>query len=479
MIDKAAVIGGGVIGGGWVARLLQNGVNVAVFDIDPDAPRKIAEILQNANAAIEKLTVIPRPPTGQLTFAPSIAAAVSDAQIIIEAAPEQPALKQKIYGEIETAATETALITSSTSGIRPTELQKNMQHPARFIVAHPFNPVYLLPLVELVGGEQTSEQTITTASQIFTNWGMHPLIVKKEIDAFIADRLLETVWREALWLIKDGVATTEEIDDAIRFGFGLRWAQMGLFETYRIAGGEAGMEHFIAQFGPCLQWPWSKLTDVPELTDEFVKTIAAQSDSQSGAYSIRELEQIRDNNLIAFLQSLKANNWGAGKTLANYESKLRTLPQNIASDGPARFVTRRVPSHWTDFNQHMNESRYLECFSDASDALMNYIGADAAYIAAGNSYFTVETHIRHLQEITAGELLHVDTQVLSAEGKKLRICHTMKNDSGEILATGEQLLIHVDLKTRRSALPQPPVATAAAKLAEAHANLDLPEGVKK
>ena len=151
---------------------------------------------------------------------------------------------------------------------------------------------------------------------------MKPIEVRVEIDAFIADRLLEAVWREALWLVNDGVATTEEIDDAIRYGFGLRWAQMGLFETYRTAGGEGGMGHFIRQFGPALQWPWTKLMDVPELTDELVDRIEEQSDAQSGMHSVRELERIRDRNLVGILRSLEANDWGAGTTLAEQRARL-------------------------------------------------------------------------------------------------------------------------------------------------------------
>ena len=151
---------------------------------------------------------------------------------------------------------------------------------------------------------------------------MKPLLVKKEIEAFIADRLLETIWRESLWLVKDGVATTEDIDDAVRFGFGLRYAQMGVFDTYRVAGGEAGMRHFMAQFGPCLKWPWSKLTDVPDFNDELVDLIATQSDQQSGHMSIREMERMRDDNLIGILHALKDNNWGAGEILANHEVRL-------------------------------------------------------------------------------------------------------------------------------------------------------------
>ena len=142
---------------------------------------------------------------------------------------------------------------------------------------------------------------------------MHPLHVKKEIEAFIADRLLEAVWRESLWLVKDGIATTQDVDDAVRYGFGLRYAQMGVFDTYRVAGGEAGMRHFMAQFGPCLKWPWTKLMDVPEFTEELVDLIAGQSDEQSGHMSIREMERIRDDNLIAILHGLKGNDWGCGQ----------------------------------------------------------------------------------------------------------------------------------------------------------------------
>jgi carnitine 3-dehydrogenase len=151
---------------------------------------------------------------------------------------------------------------------------------------------------------------------------MKPIHVRVEIDAFIGDRLLEAVWREALWLVNDGVATTQEIDDVMRYGFGLRWAQMGLFETYRIAGGEGGFGHFIRQFGPTLSWPWTKLMDVPELTDDLVDRLESQSDEQSGAHSIRELERIRDRNLAGIMRALEENDWGAGNTLKTQRERL-------------------------------------------------------------------------------------------------------------------------------------------------------------
>jgi len=328
MLGKAAVIGGGVIGAGWIARLVENGVDVAVYDAANDAREKIEAVLTNADIAAEKLHGARRRARGRLIYCDTLRHAVDDVDLIIEAVPEQLDLKQSVYEQIETATRHDALVASSTSGIVPSRLQEKMTHPERLLVAHPFNPVYLLPLVELVGGEKTSAGTIMRATAIYESLGMKPLHVTKEIDAFIADRLLEAVWREALWLVKDGVATTAEIDDAIRYGFGLRWAQMGLFETYRIAGGEAGMRHFIAQFGPCLKWPWSKLTDVPELDEELTEKLAAQSDAQSGQYSIRELERIRDENLVGILLALKENNWGAGKTLIDHEERIKAEQGN-------------------------------------------------------------------------------------------------------------------------------------------------------
>lgn len=328
--NNIAVIGGGVIGGGWVARLIENGHNVSIFDPDPESERKITAVLDNAEIALEKLSDIPRPVSGTINYCDTLEQAVGGAILIIESVPERIEIKQAVYRDIEEFAPADALVTSSTSGLLPSQLQSGMKHPERLMVVHPFNPVYLLPLVEIVGGKATSPGNIERAKKFFSSLGMRPLHVRKEIEAFIADRFLEAVWREALWLVKDGVATTEEIDDAIRFGFGLRWAQMGLFETYRVAGGEAGMKHFIEQFGPCLELPWTKLMDVPELDDDLINTIASQSDEQSGKYSIRELERIRDDNLVGILKALKANDWGAGKTLAEHERALEQ--KNLEED---------------------------------------------------------------------------------------------------------------------------------------------------
>lgn len=478
---RVAVIGAGVIGAGWAARFSENGIKVSVYDPAVDAKQKLEHVLENAEHACSKLTMAPRANKGEVCLLGTIEEAVHDADLIVEAVPEDLKLKRQVYAEVEQFASPDAIIASSTSGILPSDLQSDMTCPERLLVAHPFNPVYLLPMVELVGGNDTDPAVIERASEIYLSLGMRPLHLKKEIEAFVADRLLEAVWRESLWLVKDGIATTEQIDDAIRFGFGLRWAQMGLFETFRLAGGDAGMRHFMKQFGPCLKWPWSKLTNVPDFSEELVELISSQSDAQSGHHSIRELERIRDDNLVAILQALKANNWGAGKTLAEYEKKQFDKGALKANDvdlsQPIRTLERRVPTDWTDYNNHMNESRYLQCFADASDALLRMIGVNAKYIENGGSYFTVETHIRHLNEVAALQPIYATTQVVSARGKKLHLFHRLFHNDGRLLATGEHLLIHVNLKTRSASDPAAAIVESISEIASAHAKLQEPEGI--
>ena len=321
MESHAAVIGAGVIGSAWAARFALHGIDVKVSDPNPDAPRIIDEVLANARAAWADLA-LPAVDEGSISVVGSIEEAVAGAGHVQESAPENPAVKVPILEAAGAACPADTVIASSTSGIKPTDLQPSIVNPGRLVVGHPYNPVYLLPLVEVVGGELTDDAAVYRAMATYAEISMKPVHVRVEIDAFIGDRLLEAVWREALWLVNDGVATTEEIDDVIRYGFGLRWAQMGLFETYRIAGGEGGMAHFIRQFGPCLEWPWTKLMDVPDLTEDLVQTIADQSDAQSGHHDLRDLERIRDTNVAAILRALEANDWGAGRTLREQRERL-------------------------------------------------------------------------------------------------------------------------------------------------------------
>ena len=457
MTKTAAIIGGGVIGGGWLARFLLNGWDVNVYDPDPEAERKIAAVLENARHALPMLYDHAMPPEGKITYCDTMEQAVAQADWIQESVPERLDIKHAVLAEIQAHCRADAVIGSSTSGFKPSELQEKSDRPDQIMVCHPFNPVYLLPLIEVVPSTATSADHVARAKALLTSVGLYPLHVRKEIDAHIADRFLEAVWREGLWLIKDGIATTEEIDNAIRYGFGLRWAQMGLFETYRIAGGEAGMAHFIAQFGPCLEWPWTKLMDVPELTDDLVQMIADQSDEQSGDHSIRELERVRDNNLVAMMRALKQQGQAAGTLIKDHE-KTMVVQQKPAKS--LRTQTRMVPVDWTDSNGHMNEGRYGQVFSDAADGFLLAVGVDDAYLAGGHSYFTVETSIKFLNETHAGDHIVVDSTVELSQGKKLKLAHEMKHANGTVLATASQFMLHVSLDTRRSCPPVGAVATA-------------------
>ena len=319
-IERAAVVGCGVIGAAWASRMLLSGIDVSLSDPSPDAESILTEVMANAVAAWDDLG-LSTANRGSYVMSSSIGDAVAEAQFVQESVPERPEVKAAVLAEIEAAAPVDTIIGSSTSGIRATVMQATMTNPERLVVGHPYNPVYLLPVVEVVGGEKTPIDVVRRAQGIYAGIGMKPVHVRVDIDAFIGDRLLEALWREALWLVNDGVATTQEIDDIMTHGFGLRWAQMGLFETYRVAGGTGGFKHFMDQFGPTLDWPYSKLTDTPEYTDELVNTIVEQSDAQSGMHDVRELERIRDRNVVGFLKVLEANTWGAGNAVADHRRR--------------------------------------------------------------------------------------------------------------------------------------------------------------
>jgi carnitine 3-dehydrogenase len=476
------LLGGGVIGGGWAARFALNGVDVRLFDPDPEADRKVSEVLANARRATAQLTSAPLPAEGSVTLVGTPEEAVEGAELVQESAPEREKMKRDLLARASRAAAPDAIIASSTSGLLPTRLQAEMTRPGRFVVGHPFNPVYLLPLVEICGGEQTDPETAERAAALYRAVGMYPLALSHEIDGFVADRLLEALWREALWLVNDGIATVSEIDDAIRFGAGLRWASMGTFLTYRIAGGEAGMRHFMEQFGPALQWPWTKLTDVPELTTELLDRIVGQSDAQAAGRSVRELERLRDDCLVSVLQGLRAHDVGAGSVLAGWERSLVARAGaaerlgDAAVEAPLRLYETTVPSAWIDYNGHVNDSRYLFAFGEATDALLRGIGVDDAYVAAGGSYYTVETHLSHLGAAHAGERVSVSTQVLGADDKRLHLFHILQRAGEDApLATGEQMLLHVDVAAQRASPAPPAIAGRLVRIAAAHADLPPPE----
>jgi carnitine 3-dehydrogenase len=480
-VRTVGLIGGGVIGAGWAARCLLDGRDVAVFDPDPELGRKLDAVLDNARRARRRLMPDVHVAEGRLTIAASVEDAVADADFVQESLPEREDLKRRVLAAASRAARPDVVIGSSTSGLLPTRLQADMLNPERLVVGHPFNPVYLLPLVEVVGGERTSGDARERAAAFYRSIGMHPLMLRREIDGFVADRLLEALWREALWLVRDGVATTQEIDDAIRYGAGLRWSFMGTFLIYRIAGGEAGMRHFMEQFGPALKWPWTKLTDVPDLTDNFLDQLAAQSDAQAGDRSIRDLERRRDDCLVAVLSGLRSQDYGAGQTVRRHEELLWDRMQagvvEAAGDPsrPLRIHEARVEADWIDYNGHMTESRYLHVFGNASDALFRHLGIDSAYHASGRSYYTVETHIMNIAEASAGEALYVTTRILSFDAKRLHVFHAMHRtaDDAEI-ATAEQMLLHVDTGQARAVPADPAVLARIEAIASAQAGLAKP-----
>lgn len=477
-MSKAAIVGGGVIGGGWAARFLLHGWDVSVFDPHPDTPQRIHEIIVNARKSLPALADAPMPAEGRLSIVAGIPAAVTGASWIQESVSEDLALKHAVLAEVQAHAPADAVIGSSTSGFKPSELQHGSANPSRVLVAHPFNPVYLLPLVEVVAGPDGDTAIVERACQTLRSVGMHPLVVRKEIDAHIADRFLESVWREALWLVRDDVATTAEIDDAIRFGFGLRWAQMGLFETYRLAGGDEGMAHFIRQFGPALHWPWTHLTDVPELDEKLVRKIATQSDEQSGDYAFRELEAIRDRNLVGILRALKERDWGAGKTLNAHDGYLRDMaPKPAVRDttAPLRLLELSVLPAWIDYNGHMTEFRYVQVFSDSCEALLRRVGMHDDYVAAGHSWYTAETHTQFFDEVGVNAPMYTTVQVLAADARRLHVFYRVHaGEDDRLLATLEAMYLHVNTETGRVEPATEDASTALLNLAGAHADLPKP-----
>lgn len=501
-IARVGLVGGGVIGAGWAARLLLNGVNVTLYDPSAQVEKRLPVVVENARRAYRTMTSAACGHEGELVFAQSVREAVAGADFVQESGPERLEVKQTVLKEIGEHTAANVVVASSSSGLLPSAMQSEVRFPQRVIVGHPFNPVYLMPLVEIVGGAQTNQQAKQTAADFYRSIGMHPLLVRKEIDAFLADRLMESVWREALHLVQDGVATIDEIDQAICYGPGLRWSFMGIFLVYRIAGGEGGFRHFLEQFAPSLKWPWARF-DGPELTDELIEKLTQQSDIAAAGLSIADLERVRDDCLVSVMQALRTHNYAAGQTLNRYEETLyqnahpettddADLEQNLAY--PLRLHHDTVPPHWVDYNHHMSESRYLQAFGDASDALFRKLGIDREYRARGYSYYTVETHINFVREANLAQSFYISTQLLGGDEKRIHLFHAMyaytddrktttenKNENataraeGILLATTEQLLLHVNTNESRACAADPQVLARLNRILDAHRKLPCPE----
>jgi carnitine 3-dehydrogenase len=484
-VKTLGLLGTGVIGGGWAARALHFGIDVLAADVKPEMEAWIRGAVDNAEGALSRLTFAPLPPKGVLTFTTDLAAMARQVDFIQENIPEQLELKQRVLADVSRHAPPDVLIASSTSGLTPSDLQRDMQAPERFLVGHPFNPVYLLPLVELVGGSRTSAAALDAAGDFYRYIGMHALRVRREVPGHLTDRLQEALWREILHIVNDGVATTGELDDSIVYGPGLRWAAMGTNLIYHLAGGESGMRHMLQQFGPCLKWPWTRL-EAPELSEQLIDRMVAGTQAQANGRSIRELERLRDDYLVAIQQVLRQFNIGAGSTLRALEERLyqdsgaaaRTAVGNPAAldpGKPLRLVETCVRPEWVDYNGHMTDSRYLQVFGDATDALFRAVGVDDAYRESGRAFYTVETHVTHSAEAMALEPLYVTTQVLGLDDKRVHLLHNLFRRRDErLVASAEQLYLHVNRSAAKAAPMDGAVHARLQKIHAAHARIEPP-----
>ena len=294
------MIGTGVIGSGWAARALAKGLDVVAWDPAPGAETRLRAAVANAWPALQRLGLAKGASRRRLTFTSDLNSAVRDADFVQESSPEDEVLKRSLLADIDRVVRADVVIASSSSGLLPSRLQARCRHPERVLIGHPFNPVYLLPLVEVVAGKHTRAATVKRADAFYRRLGMRPLQVHHEIAGYISDRLQEALWREALHLVADGVATTEEIDSAIVFGPGLRWAFMGTFLAFHLAGGDGGMRHMLEQFGPALKLPWTRLR-APELTNELARRVVSGTKAQANGRSVKELERWRDDQLIRIM----------------------------------------------------------------------------------------------------------------------------------------------------------------------------------
>ncbi|HMK86847.1 MAG TPA: 3-hydroxyacyl-CoA dehydrogenase NAD-binding domain-containing protein [Steroidobacteraceae bacterium] len=479
-VRTLGLLGTGVIGGGWAARALHFGIDVIAADVKPEMEAWIRGAVANAEPALARLTFAPLPPKGKLSFTTDLAAMASAADFIQENIPEQLPLKQRVLAEVSRHARADVIIASSTSGLMPTDLQRDMVAAERFCVAHPFNPVYLLPLVELVPGAKTAPATIEAAAKFFTYIGMHALRVRHEVPGHLTDRLQEAMWREILHMVNDGVASTGELDESIIYGPGLRWAGMGMNLIYHLAGGETGMRHMLEQFGPALKWPWTKL-EAPELTDQLIDRMVEGTQAQAAGRSIRELERLRDDFLVAIQQVLRQFDIGAGSTLRALEERLYrdAAGAHARGQGLPRFNTVVRPE-WIDYNGHMSDFLYGQVFGEAMDALYRSVGIDEAYRQRGRMFYTVESHIRHLGEARVGEPLYATTQVLSLDEKRLHMFHRLYRARDEaMIASGEQMHLHVDTTRGKTVAMETALHARLEAIRKAHATLAWPEEAGK
>lgn len=300
-VRTVACIGAGVIGGGWAAYFLARGYDVVAWDPAPDAEGRLRHVVDAAWPALTELGLADGASRDRLSYEPDLATALAGADFVQESAPEDLDLKTRLLADIDAVTPEDVVISSSTSGYGMSEMQGSCSHPERTVVGHPFNPPYLIPLVEVVGGEATDADVVAWTAAFYRLAGKSVIEMDREVPGFIANRLQEALWREALHMVANGEATVEQIDQSIVDGPGLRWALQGPMLTFHLAGGQGGMAHMLDHFGPSLLSPWTRL-EAPELTTQLRNEVVDGCARESGDRTIDDLVAERDRGVVAILR---------------------------------------------------------------------------------------------------------------------------------------------------------------------------------
>jgi len=304
-VQRIASLGGGPIGGGWTAHFLARGYDVVSYLHDAGEEESFRKIVDTAWISLETLGLAEGASRARLRIACDLAEAVGDAEFVQESAPEDLTLKQALYERLGELVPQDVVIASSTSGLTMSDIQARCSSPERTLVGHPFNPPYLLPLVEIVGGARSDPEAVLWAGDFYRAAGKAPLVLKKEIPGFIATRLQEALWREALHMVANGEATPQDIDLALINGPGPRLALMGQCMAFHVACGSGGMAANLDQFGPALKLPWTRL-EAPELTPELRNRMVEGCDEMAAGRNFEDLAAERDRGLVAILKAIKA-----------------------------------------------------------------------------------------------------------------------------------------------------------------------------
>jgi 3-hydroxyacyl-CoA dehydrogenase len=301
-IRRIAIIGTGVIGASWTALFLAKGMQVVATDVAPDAETSLRRFVKAAWPALDRLGLAPGASQSHLTFTGDLPTAVTGADLVQENGPERIDFKKKLYRQLDELLPADVIIASSSSGLTMSEIQSGAaSRPERCVIAHPFNPPHLIPLVEIVGGVKTSEATIRRAAEFYTSIGQRTVRLNKEMPGHVANRLQAALAREVYYLVADGVVSAADVDTALCWGPGLRWGVMGNMMLNHLGGGPGGIEHFFQQFtGPMTAW-WTTLGS-PLLTPEVQKKLIDSVHTEVGSRSIEELEAQRDEVLLGLIE---------------------------------------------------------------------------------------------------------------------------------------------------------------------------------